>query len=171
MTVFAFLLSLTALILQCILVPKMAILAFAPFIAWTTLKHSHIRALWLCASSGAIIDLLSEDPMGLHALNYTLCSVLLWPISKHFFHDATLHLSLLGGVVSLISTILQLSLLFLFDRRVPFEGKWVLVDLVGMPIIDMLYTFVWFAAPLAMFAALRQLWVVFWLKKKNLSPT
>jgi rod shape-determining protein MreD len=170
MLIFAFVLAATALALQGLIVPRLAILAFAPFLALVTLRCSHKRALWLSVLSGALIDILSDDPMGLHALNYTLITALLFPFRKHFLYDQPLHLSLFTGVISALSTILQLTLLFLFDRRVPFEGRWIFADLVGMPAIDALYAFVWFAAPLSLFDKLRRMWVLFWLKRKNPSP-
>lgn len=170
MLIIAFALAAIALILQGILVPRLAILAFAPFLALVIMRCKQRRALWLSVLAGSLIDLLSDDPMGLHALNYTLITALLFPFRKHFLYDHPLHLSLFTGLISVMSTILQLILLFLFDRRVPFEGKWVFADLVGMPAIDALYAFVWFAAPLSFFDKLRRMWVLFWLKRKNPSP-
>lgn len=170
MLIFAFILGLTALILQGILLPQLAILAFAPFLALVTMKCPLKKALALSVLAGAMLDLLSEDPMGLHALNYAIITSLLFKSKKHFSHEQPLHLSLFSALISLLSTILQLILLFLFDRRVPFGGRWIFADLIGMPLIDALYAFVWFAAPLALFEKLRRMWVIFWLKKKNLSP-
>lgn len=170
MLVFAFFLSLAALVLQGVLVPRLALLTFAPFVSLSIMRCKYARALWLSAMAGACIDLVSDDPMGLHALNYTLIAALLFQYRKHFLYDQPLHLSLFTGLISILSTILQLFLLFLFDRRVPFGGKWIFADLVGMPVIDALYAFVWFAAPLALFDRLRRLWVLFWLKRKNPSP-
>jgi rod shape-determining protein MreD len=170
MLTFAFFLATIAVILQGILVPRVAILAFAPFLALITLRCELNRALWLAALSGALIDLLSDDPMGLHALNYVLVTAILFRFRKHFSHDQPLHLSLCTASISFLSTFLQLLLLFLFDRRVPFNGKWIFADLIGMPVIDALYAFVWFAAPLFWAEKLRTKWVLFWLKKKNRSP-
>lgn len=160
-----------ALILQGVLLPRLAILAFAPWIALLLLRCSLNKALWLSALAGACIDLISDDPMGLHALNYVLTASLLVRFGKHFLFDQPLHLSLFTGLVSATSTLLQVALLFLFDRRVPFGGRWILADLVGMPVIDALYAFVWFAAPLALFSRLRRYWVHYWLKRKSLSQT
>ena len=171
MLIVSFFLATAAVILQGVLLPRLSILAFAPWIALVSLRCSHSRALWLSASAGAIIDLLSDDPMGLHALNYTLTAVLLYRFRKHFLHDQPLHLSIFTALISLISTLLQLVLLFLFDQRIPFGGKWVFADLIGMPMIDALYAFVWFAAPLALFEKLRHYWMLFWLKRKKTAST
>jgi rod shape-determining protein MreD len=170
MLAFAFLLASVALVLQGAVLPRLGLLAFAPFLALAIMRSKRPRALWLCLAAGAVIDLLCDDPMGLHALNYTLIAALLFPFKKHFSYDQPLHLSVFTGLISVLSTLLQLVLLFLFDRRVPFGGRWIFADLVGMPVIDALYAFVWFAAPLALFDKLRRMWVLFWLKRKNLSP-
>ncbi|PIS02958.1 MAG: hypothetical protein COT85_02700 [Chlamydiae bacterium CG10_big_fil_rev_8_21_14_0_10_42_34] len=170
MLTLAFLLATFALILQGIFIPKIAILAFAPFLAITTLKSPLIQALVLSAFAGAFMDLLSDDPMGVHALNYVTVTALLYRIRKHFSHDEALHITLFSGIVSVLSTLIQLFLLFLFDRRVPFVGKWIFADLIGMPVIDALYAFVWFAAPLTLAAKIRRTWTLFWLKRKNPFP-
>lgn len=170
MLIIAFVLAVIALFLQGLLVPRLVILAFVPFLALTIMRCKSAKALWLSVLTGAIMDLLSDDPMGLHALNYTLITALLFQLRKHFLHNQPLHLSIFTALISTMSTILQLLLLFLFDRRVPFVGRWICADLIGMPAIDALYAFVWFAAPLSLLDKLRRMWVLFWLKKKNPSP-
>lgn len=171
MLILPFLLALSALIFQSILVPKLTILAFAPFLALSMLQAHFQKALWMSAFAGVCVDLLSDDPMGLHALNYTLMTALLYRIKIHFSEEEPLHVSVYTFLTSFFSTALQFLLLFLFDRRVPFDGKWVLVDLIAMPMIDALYAFVWFSAPLALLKQLKNLWVTFWLKRKNLSQS
>lgn len=168
---FAFLLGLAAWILQGIWLPRLSILAFAPFVAYATLRADTFRALFWSLLAGMAVDLTCEDPMGLHALNYVLTGALLSRIKTHFSYDETLHLSLFSGLASFLSTLLQLCLLFLFDRRIPFGGKWIFTDLIGMPVIDALYAFVWLAAPLALAEKIHRAWVLFWLKKKNPSLT
>jgi cell shape-determining protein MreD len=171
MLIIAFLLSLIALILQGILIPKLTLLAFAPFLALVIMRSELIRALYLSGLAGGLVDLVSDDPMGLHALNYAIVTIVLFRARKHISYDQPFHLSLFTAIISLLSTALQLVLLFLFDRRVPFGGKWIFADLIGMPVIDALYAFVWFGAPLALFEKIRLMWVHYWLKRKNPSPT
>ncbi|MCP6726164.1 hypothetical protein NL526_29320, partial [Klebsiella pneumoniae] len=77
MLIFPFFLALTALILQSVLVPRVTVLAFAPFLAIATVRCGLNRVLWLAAFCGGILDLLSDDPMGLHALNYVLITAML----------------------------------------------------------------------------------------------
>jgi rod shape-determining protein MreD len=171
MLIIAFLMASMALFLQGIILPRIAILAFAPFIALVMMRCEMSRALWMSALSGCLVDLLSDDPIGLHALNYTIVAFILYRVKNHFSYDQPFHLSLYTSFVSSLSTGLQLMLLFLFDRRVPFDGRWFLADFIGMPVIDALYAFVWFAAPLVLFDKLKRIWVLFWLKKKTLSHT
>lgn len=167
----SFCLAVAALFLQGIYLPSFALLAFAPWLAILILRASLPQTLWLSAIAGALLDLISEDPIGVHALNYTLVSLILYSHRRHLSWENPFHISLLTGFVSFLSTLLGLGLLFLFDRRAPFDGKWVWIDLIGMPIADAIYALVWFVAPLILFEKLHRLWMVFWLKRKNLSPS
>ncbi len=171
MLIIAFLLSTIALILQGILFPQITILAFSPFLALVVLRSSFTQALWLSAMAGTLMDLISNDPMGMHALNYVIVSALFFRVKNHFLYDEPFHLSLFTVIVSITSTILQFLLLFLFDRRIPLEGRWVIADFLGMPAIDGLVAYVWFAAPLALFAKCKKMWDLFWLKRKRISRT
>lgn len=166
MLIFAFLLGAAALLLQGLLVPRLALLAFAPYLALVILRTKLPKALWLSAAAGILLDLLSDDPMGVNALNYVITSALLYRFRMHFLFDQPLHLSLFSALVSSLSTALQLIILFLFDRKVPFGGKWILGDLLAMPVIDALYSFVWFTAPLVLFEKARRMWLIFWLKRQ-----
>lgn len=146
---------------------------FTSFVALTfiTLRHSLPIALWFAAFLGGIIDLLSDDPMGVHALNYVSVTALLYRFRRHFLWDSPFHFSVFTAAFSLVSTFLQLLLLFLFDRRVPFDGKWILTDLIGMPLVDAVVALIGFSVPLLVFEYFRRLWVLFWLKRKESSLT
>lgn len=171
MLILAFFLSTFALILQCILQPPITLLAYVPFLALAILSASLVRALWLSALVGVIMDLISNHPFGIHPLNYVLVTALLFRVRQHFLKEEPFHLSVLAALFSLFATIGQALLLFLFDKGVPLEGRWVLADFLGMPAIDGLYAFVAIAAPLALFAKCKKMWTLFWLKRKRLSRT
>ncbi len=168
MLILAFLLALSVWLMQATCVLNLQILAFIPFLAVLILKASLKKTLWLAALVGILVDLLSDDPMGVHALNYVITCALFFRIKRLFHFE---QLSLLAGMLSSLSTLLQWILLFLFDRRVPFNGKWIFADVVAMPVLDALYAFVWFHAPLALAVFLYKTWILYWLKKKSLSPT
>lgn len=170
MLAISFLLATSALLLQGVLLPHLSLLAFAPFLALVSMRPHLPSALWLSALAGAMTDLFSDDPIGLHALNFVCVVALLSRLQKLVSSEHPFHLSFFTALLSSLSTAFHLILLFLFDRRVPFDGKWILTDLLGMPMIDALYAFVWFAAPLTLIDFLRKKWVVFCLKRKNPSP-
>lgn len=167
MIVFGFILSLSALLLQGLLVPKLSLFVFAPFLALLVLRRPLSYSLWLAGASGAIMDLFSDDPIGLYALNFTLATAFFLRFRTRFSSDSPLHFPLLTTLISILATLLQWLLLFLFDRRVPFHGQWILTDLIGMPIADGIFAFVWFTGPLLAADKLYKMWVLFWLKKKN----
>ena len=170
MLIFAFLLSSIYLIVLSLLL-NLKIMAFAPFISLALLKTPFHQGLWLSCLAGSLMDLISSDPMGLHALNYTLCFLLLSKLKKHLLFEDPLHLSLLTLLFSCCSTFFQLFLLFLFDRRIPFQGQWVLVDIFLAPLLDGLFALIWFTAPLLAFSRLKRKWDLFWIKRQNLSQT
>ncbi len=156
MLIFAFGLATIALILQCVLSPPFTLLPFAPWIALVSLSRPLPKTLWLSFVAGVMIDLISDDPIGVHALNYCITAAIVFRFHKHFLYDDPLHLSLFTALISLISTSVQMSLLFLFDRRIPFAGKWILADLFGMSLADGIYALIWFALPLILFRKLRR---------------
>ena len=169
---FAFGLSFAALILQGVLAPPMTLLAFAPWIALLSLSSSLEKTLWLSALAGGCVDLLSEDPLGIHALNYCLSAALLFRFRKPFSQENPLHFSLFSSLVSLVSTLIQMFLLFLFDRRIPFAGKWLLGDLIGMPLIDGLYAWIWIFLPSMLYHKLRRHGSVYWrIIRQKVFPT
>lgn len=171
MLLFAFLLSITALILQSILPMQACILAFSPFLALVMLRCSLYQTLWLSALSGSILDLISSDPIGTHSLSYTLVSALFFRIRKMFLYEEPFHLAIVTSILSFGITIFELFFLFLFDRRVPFGGRWFLTDFLGMPLVDGFYAFVWFAGPLSLYFKCKKMWGVFWLRRKRISRT
>ncbi len=163
MILLGFLLALFALLLQTSMCFPFVLLVFAPWISLLLLSTPLSQALFLASFAGAILDLLCDDPMGVHALNYTLSALFLSQFHRYFSYEHPLHLSLFTLFFSFVSTLLQLFLLFLFDRRVPFAGEWVLGDLFVMPIVDALYALLWFAFPLIAYKK----GVKYWSQMKN----
>ena len=72
----AFFLALTVWISQGIYLSKLTILAFIRFLAIVILKRPLTRALWISAFVGALVDILLDDPIGVHALNYVVTTAL-----------------------------------------------------------------------------------------------
>jgi len=169
MLILAFFLATIALFLQAVIFPGVSFLTFSPWIALAILKSKRSddlwKTLWLTSLVGAFNDLFSDHPLGLHAISYCLSSLLLFRLKNHFLYDRPLHLGLFTALISFLSTQFQLFFLFLFDRRVPFTGKWAIGDWFGMPIADGLFACIWFAGPLFLFSKANRAWIVFWIKK------
>lgn len=171
MIAFAFCLATAVALFQGILFPGFCLFAYAPWIALVNLRCHFVRAIWLSAMAGVCLDLLSDHPFGVHGIAYVGTSLLLFRFRKHLLAEKPLHLGLYSAFVSWTATLLLLFLLFLFDRRIPFAGRWVLADLFTMPLVDGLYALVWFSGPLALFVKLRRQWGLFWLRRKSPSHT
>lgn len=147
----AFCLGTIALFLQSILFPDFVLLVYAPWIALAILITPNPKGCYLSFIAGVMLDLLSDDPIGTHALNYTVVASFMYRFRSYFHYDQPLHLGIFTLIISFCSTLLQLFLLFLFDRRVPFTGQWALADLFLMPIADAVYALLWFALPLMIY--------------------
>jgi cell shape-determining protein MreD len=168
MYIVAFLLTTTTLFIQSVLFPNFTLLAYAPWIALVVLSSDMPKCLYLSCLSGVLLDLVTDDPIGVHALNYTLIALFLFRYKKYFLFSSPIHLSVFTLLVSFGSTLLQLFLLFLFDRRVPFTGQWAFGDLFLMPIADAIYAFLLIALPLQLLGPAGVLWLNI---KKRLFPT
>ena len=118
MIIFAFLLSLMALFLKITTFPDLPILPFIPLLAILSLLRPFSKTILLATLSGFIVDLLSSDPLGIHALNYALCTLICFRFRTLFSSESPLQLGLYTILYSFASTQLQIALLFLFDRRV-----------------------------------------------------
>lgn len=171
MIALAFFLCFVAHVLQAVLGWGPTLLGFAPFLGVCLMRVRLRSCLWLAAGAGFLVDLFSEDPIGLHALNYVVVSGILVRFRKRFSFEEPLHLGIYTVAISFVSTILQLILLFLFDRRVPIHGKWALIDLFCMPLVDGVYGLIWIAGPLWMVQRMRYRWMIYCLKNKNLSQS
>jgi len=167
MILFSFFLSLTALLFKITTFPDLPILPFIPLLAILSLLRPFPKTVLLATVSGFLVDLLSSDPLGIHALNYALCILICFRFRSLFSSESPLQLGLYTIIYSFVSTGLQIALLFLFDRRIEFLGKWWLVQLASLPVIDALYAFIWFAGPLALYRAINHTWTIYWLKKNN----
>jgi len=146
---------------------KIPVLPFAPFLALLGLSRPLSKTLHISCFSGLLIDLLSYDPFGIHALNYTLTSLFCYRWQKRFSAEIPLQFALFTAIFSTASTILQALLLFLFDRRILFQGIWWITDGPVLAICDALYALIWFAGPMAFYRIARRTWGIYWLKKEQ----
>ena len=171
MLFFAYLLAAIALWLKCTLLPQIPLIPFAPFLALSSLRCPLDKAIGCSVVAGIGVDLLSSDPLGVHALTYSLATALCYRLRNLFSAEAPSQYAMFTGLISAALTLVHILLLFLFDRRVPFCGLWWITDWAVLPIVDAVYALIWFAGPLALMQTIYRRWVIFWLKRKNPFPT
>jgi rod shape-determining protein MreD len=164
-SILGFILSFIALTLKIFYFPHLPILPFVPFLSILCLKISFEKALVGGTLCGLLMDLLSNDPFGVHATCSFIVCLLTIRIKYRFQSDHPLHLSLFSFIPSFAYTQLHLLMLFLFDRKIEFMGKWFWVQWVLFPFFDSLYTFIWFVCPLLGFAKLWKIWENFKIRK------
>ncbi len=170
MTLFAFLLSTIVFSLQSTLYPELPVLAFAPFLALVCLLRKFSHAVLFSTIAGLLLDLFSQEKFGFHALVYASVSALCFRWKKRFSVETPMQFSMYTALVSLVCTTLHITLLFLFDRRIPFPGRWWMTEWLCLPLFDGAYALLWFTGPLALYRELRRQWAIYWLKKQEMEP-
>lgn len=165
MILLAFILATITLFLQNILFAPVTLLSYIPFITLIVLTKTSPKTLYLAAISGSIVDLLSNDPMGVHTLSYCLLAHLMTRLKRYFSYDKIPHFALATWISSFLCTILQMLLLFIFDRKIPFSGQWTLIDLFFMPFLDAIYAIIWFSIPIMLYKKFKMSWRFFWKSK------
>jgi len=129
------------------LFPSLPLFPYSPLFALWIASLSLPYALWSAFGMGLFMDLLSSSPMGIHAINFCLTTLVLYRERRHFVSDNPYNLSLFTLLFSFVSALFYALLISLFDRRMAISGKWVLTDLLLLPIADGVYAFVWFTLP------------------------
>lgn len=146
--IFAFSLSLGTLFLQSVLFPSFSLIPFSPFITLAILHGPKLKALFLSLLAGMIMDLISSDPMGIHALVYTALTFFISKYRHYFLWEEPHHLGLFTSILSLFMTLGQGFMLFLFETKLPFTGKSLISDLLIMPLADGVFAMLLFGYPI-----------------------
>jgi rod shape-determining protein MreD len=171
MLIFTFALATAVLFLQGVDLPGIPMNAYVPWIALAVLSHPLRKDLFKplagAAAAGLLVDLFSDCPLGLYPISYTLATAILFRFRNRFLYERPLHLAVFASFSSLLSSILQLFFLFLFDRRAPIAGQWIAVGWLTAALIDGLYAFIGFSGPLYLWAKARRNWVLLWIKRKH----
>lgn len=135
-----------------ILFPSLRLIFFAPFIVVFYYKKSYEFCLWSSFLCGLAVDTLSSTMrLGLYAIDYCLTTALLYNQRRHFFADSITTLPIMVFFFSIISTLLQLLLIDIFEKGINVSWSWIATDLIYMPAIDALYAFVFFVLPSLLF--------------------
>ena len=122
---------------------------FIPLIIISFYQRPLHTSLWISFGCGLLLDLLSSHrPLGFHAICYTLTSLLLYNRKQQFFEEHISTLSLFTIIYASINTLIQFLALSSIQQAFPLSGKWILYDLIFMPLIDGLYAFICFMIPI-----------------------
>jgi hypothetical protein len=171
MLIFFFALSMAVLFLQGVDVPGVPLNAFVPWIALAVLRAPSKKEIFKpflgATSAGIFVDLLSDFPLGLYPISYTLAAAALWRFRNRFLYERPLHLTVFASFASLLVSIFQIFFLFLFDRRVSVSGQWIVIDWLATMLIDAAYAWICFSGFLYLWGKARRFWVLFWLKRKH----
>lgn len=144
----AFIIALCAFLFTPTLAPSFRLIFFAPFLIIVIYQKNMLKSLWIALLCGIIVDLFSyRTRLGTYALNYSLTIAILYHQKRNFFADSISTLPLMTYFFGVISTVVQVILLYIFESPLPFSWRWVFIDLFLMPAADAAYAFVCFLFP------------------------
>ena len=139
-----------------VVIPQLRLYFFAPYLIILLYKRPLVNCLWGALICGLVIDLFSAyHHLGLYALNYTLTIALLYRQRRHFFADSPTTLPIMVYLFSVISTAIQIPLLFIFEHKLKINSIWIRYDLLLMPLLDAVYAFCFFVLPYWIFGKRR----------------
>ncbi len=135
-----------------VLLPQLHLIYFAPFLVASFYRSSKINALWLAVLCGTIIDLLSaHTTLGFYALAYTLTVLIFYSQQRNYFEDRLSTLPIMTFLFAVTTTVIQATLLFVFDNGITFTWEWITNDLLLNPLYDALYALLAFTLPTRIF--------------------
>lgn len=121
---------------------------FAPFLIMTIYQKPLKNCLWAALGAGVVIDLLaSYHQFGLTALNYCLCTLILYPQKRHFFADRITTLPLMTYLFASLSLGIHFIFQQILEKPVPLAWQWVVTDMGLMPLFDALYALIIYTVP------------------------
>lgn len=150
--------TLTATLLMPAIAPKVRLMYFAPFLVIAYYQKSLVTSIALSLACGLVLDLLAADVrFGIHAMNYSLTTMLLYGQRKHFFADYISTLPIMVFFFAVISTCIEVFLQYLMQKSGGFTWQWMLYDLTLMPGFDAAYAFSCFTATTLLFSKKQKL--------------
>lgn len=84
-------------------------------------------------------------------MTYTISSAILYFQKRNFFEDSVSTLSVLTLIYSIISSLILVCILFIFEKGITISFDFVKIDLGFLPLLDALYAFICFSIPKMLF--------------------
>lgn len=139
------------------LFPFLRLSFFAPALVITCYKRALPACLWSAFFCGLILDLLSSQPrLGIHALNFCLTLLVLYPQKRNFFADSISTLPIMTFLFASISSLTMALLLYSIEMANVLSWHWILTDMLFMPALDAAYAFCCFTLPVLLFGKRRR---------------
>lgn len=149
-TTFIFCLLLTVITPS--LFPYIRLSFFVPFLIIACYKKTLPSCLWIALTCGLIIDLLSSHTrLGIHALNFCITLIILYPQKRIFFSDSLTTLPIMTFLFAATSSIIMAIMLYSLEMHNVVSWHWVFTDLIMMPAADAIYAFFCFILPALLF--------------------
>jgi rod shape-determining protein MreD len=147
-----FLAALSLSLFMPVFFPAFRIHYFIPFIIVLFYRKPFIACLWGALACGVILDLLSpHGRIGLYAINYTVASAILYQQKRNFFADSLTTLPIMTFFFSVLSTLIQIILINVFEKTMSVSLSWFFKDLLFLPFVDTLFAFCVYILPFALF--------------------
>lgn len=141
---FSFFLALAAFLFSTAFFPSIRLIHFAPFLALTFQRKSLLPSLWMATGCGLLMDLFASNlRFGFFSFLAALTTFFCHRFRRFFFEEKKRSLPLFTALISSVFSFLHL----LFVPSL-FTGKTLLGSCIVFPILDALYAFFWFCAPL-----------------------
>lgn len=151
-----FILALCVALLGTCLFPSVRLIAFAPFLALLFMRANFLSALWISALTGLLLDIFtSQMRFGSYSFCYCLTALFTYHQRRHFFADKPLALSLYTALIACVCTLLELVMQSAGSGKLAFTARLILVDVIGMSLVDAIYAFVCFTLPMKIYNYLK----------------
>lgn len=121
---------------------------FAPFLVIVCYQKPLPACLWFAFVCGIILDLFSSyTRFGMHALDFCLTLLILYPQRRNFFADSLTTLPVMTFLFASLSSLIMAILLYAIEMKNIFSLLWIVADVILLSIADAAYAFFCFILP------------------------
>lgn len=137
---------------------------FVPFLCIAYYRLPFLSCLWLSFFCGLVFDCFSfHHTFGSFALNYCLCTALLYSKKIHFFREHFSTTPLLSMLFSILSSLVHIFLFRIFSQSFPIQLLG--FHILYLALLDGLYAFFFFSLPKVLWNTLPKKRKAFTLKR------
>lgn len=142
------LVSLLFILLLPVFYPAARLSFLVPCIVVLFYQKRLIVCLWASFMAGFLLDLFSSATFfGLHVTSLCLATAFIYPQKRHFFADSLSTLPILTFLMTVLSTVLQVAFMHIFQSGAAIGAPWFFTNILAMPLFDSAYAFCLFLLP------------------------